>query len=530
MGDLSYPQSMKIVTGRTMASIDKISLEDRGIPGSVLMQNAGEAIAKDLLTCFSNQLQYPIILCGKGNNGGDGFVVAAYLASRGSFPTIILLCKSSDLKGDALHHFRRAQKQCVKVIECTDEASLVQAVNDTKSTFYIDALLGTGVKGAPRGLFAPAIEELNTFENRIPIVSIDIPSGVNSDTGEVKGEAVFADYVYTMGLPKVGHAVPPGLDHCKQLKVLDIGFPYDLLDDAGSEAFWLTPHQINRWLPKRGISAHKGTEGHLLVIAGSRNMPGAALMCANAAVQTGAGLVTLACPKSIHSIIAQQVWEKMTFPAAETEEGSFHPKAFEEIFQGDLPYTSVLIGPGLGRHPDTARFVNQVLDKIDLPILIDGDGLNAVSIETLDKKSSPWIITPHPGEMAKLMGTNSSEIQKNRWNFAKKATESNDGVCVLKGPKTVISCKDNILYINPTGNPAMASGGMGDILSGIIAGLFTRGLSPLKAACCGSFIHGFAADLLVKETQAECIRATEVSNYVQKAICQIRHEASGLAA
>lgn len=521
---------MKTVTGQVMAEIDRVSIHERGIPGAKLMQNAGEAVARDVLATLSEFAQYPLIICGKGNNGGDGFVIANFLAQKGAFPTVVLLCHSAGLKGDALFHFQQTQQAGIHVIECATDVDVIHAIQNTKTTLIVDAMLGTGTQGAPRGLFKTAIDEINIKTGRIPIISIDISSGVNADTGAVEGSAVMADYVYTMGLPKMGHAVLPGLNYYKKLKILDIGFPYDLLDQAESTADWLTLHQINSWLPKRHVSSYKGTEGHLLVIAGSRNMPGAALMCVKAAVLSGAGLVTLACPESIHMIMAQQIWEKMTLPVAETNVGSFSSEAFDQIFQGNIPYTSVVIGPGLSRHPSTLDFVRKVFETVEIPILVDGDGLFALSLDMLKNKKQAWVITPHAGEMARLFDTSSGEIQQNRWHFAKEAVKDSKGVCVLKGPKTVISRKDDVLYINPTGNPAMASGGMGDVLSGIIGGLIARGAEPVKAACTGTYIHGLAADLLVEEDKMECVCATDVAQTIQKAIEKIRIEAGAAAA
>lgn len=526
---LYYPQRIKIVTGRVMAEIDRVSIHERGIPGSRLMQHAGESIAKEIITTLSESAQHPVIICGKGNNGGDGFVIANYLSTKGAFPTLILLTQSSKVQGDALFHFQLSQQLDIPVVECETESDVIHAFQHIRSTIYVDAMLGTGTQGAPRGLMKTAINELNKNVHT-PVVSVDISSGVNADTGAVDGEAVIADFVYSIGLPKVGHSVLPGLDYFKNLKIVEIGFPHDLLDQAVSEADWLTPQQINHWLPKRDVSSYKGSEGHLLVLAGSKNMPGAAMMCVKAAALSGSGLVTLACPESIHVIMAQQVWEKMTLPVAETEEGSFSIEAYDQLFQGNHPYTAIVIGPGLSRHPSTLDFVRMVFKSVDIPILVDGDGIFALSLDMLKAKKGSWVITPHPGEMARLFDTSSKEIQSKRWHYAKEAVKSSNGVCVLKGPKTVISRKDDILYINPTGNPAMASGGMGDVLSGIIGGLIARGLEPLNASCSGAYIHGYAADLLVKETNVECICATDVASHIQKSISEIRKEAGTIAA
>jgi len=306
------------------------------------------------------------------------------------------------------------------------------------------------------------------------------------------------------------------------LVVLAIGFPIDLLHSADSEAEWLTESLLHSWLPQRGGSAHKGSEGHLLVIAGSRGMTGAALMCASAAIQMGAGLVTTVCPQSLLPIYAGGVWEMLTLPVAETPEGSIALEAYEGIFGRENKYTAVVIGPGMGRHPSTAEFIRKVARQADLPILADGDALSALTPERLGERKAPWVATPHPGEMARLFGATVAEVQADRWGFARRLAASETGVAVLKGAKTVIAAQGRPLYVNPTGSPAMASGGMGDVLAGMIGGLLARGLPPVEAAACGVYLHGLAADGLVHETGTEAARATEVMAGIPRAVAEVR--------
>ncbi len=514
----------RIVAGQTMAEVDRTAIEERGVSGLFLMENAGRGVAASLLDSIPpHDLQNSCILCGKGNNGGDGFVIARYLEQEGLSPKLALLGKGEELKGDARTNFILAGEAGVKIKECTSPEDLDAFFLDNKdSRIWIEALLGTGSRGAPRGLIGQAVETLNSLRGQTQIVSVDIPAGVEADTGKVEGNAVLADQVYTMGLPKIGQVLPPGLDYCKELIVLDIGFPHDLLENAECEAELLTPEAVNTCLPKRSRSAHKGSEGHLLIIAGSKGMTGAALMCAQSAIRMGAGLVTCACPDSLLPIYASNVWEMLTVGVKETEKGAFHQEAFDTLFADRSRYDAVVIGPGLSLDPSSAALVRRVVNELDLPILIDGDGLSALTIEDLHKRTSPWVATPHPGEMARLFNATTKEVQSDRWGFARKL-QTGQGVAVLKGAHTVIAYGGERLFVNPTGNPAMAQGGMGDVLAGAIGALLAKPLSPEQAACAGVYLHGLAADLLVKETGAESVSALEVCSYLRRAVRWVRH-------
>ncbi len=519
----SYP--LRVVTGTVMASIDRIAIEERGIAGLFLMERAGEGVTEGLISSYPPEiLHQTAILCGKGNNGGDGFVVARRLAERGFQPHVALIGKGEALKGDARTNFHFAQGLNIPITECENSSDLSAFFSQSPARLLVDALLGTGAKGAPRGLIAEAIDSVNQRARSCAIASVDIPSGVEADTARVEGDAVFADVVYTMGLPKVGHLLPPGLDYCRRLVTLDIGFPKDLIENADSTAELLTASQIGAWLPRRKLSAHKGTEGHLAILAGSRGMTGAALLCAKAALTMGAGLVTTACPESLLPIYAGGVWEMMTIPAPETPEGVLAEEAFESVFSNGARFSAVVTGPGMSRHAPAMNLVRKIVREVEAPVLIDGDGLFALTKEELTERKSPWVITPHPGEMARLCGVTSKEIQSDRWGYARRLTLNPNGVVVLKGPKTVVSCSGCPLFINPAGNPAMASGGMGDVLAGVIGALLARGLTPLHAACVGVYLHGLAADLLVERSGLETVLAGQVSSNLQQAIHHVREE------
>lgn len=514
------PYTLNVVTGRTMSEIDRSTIETRGVPGLFLMDQAGRGVTEHLLATLPVEcLNYTTILCGKGNNGGDGFVIARYLAQRGYHPLVALIGTVEELKGDARSACFLMREGGLSLQECPDEDRLDCFLERAEKTrVWIDALLGTGTRGAPRGPIVKAIAAINARKGNRIAIAVDIPSGVDADTGRVEGAAVYADWVYTMGLPKIGCVLPPGLDFGKRLIVLDIGFPRDLLAQADSPASLLTAREVNAWISPRKLSAHKGSEGHVLIVAGSRGMTGAALMSAKAAVQTGAGLVTAACPKSLLPIYANGVWEMMTLPVEETEEGSFSEDSFSELFPDTHRWNAVVIGPGLGRNPSTQGFVRRVIREVEVPIVIDGDGLSAVQKEHLWKRPWVWVATPHPGEMARLFGVTVSEIQSDRLRYARRLAKAKKGVAVLKGAKTIVADVQGKPMINPTGTPAMASGGMGDVLTGVIGAFLAKGIPAREAAACGVFLHGLAAELIEEQTHAEAIPATQVISFLQTAL------------
>lgn len=518
----SYP--LDVVSGRTMSEIDLAAIETRGIPGLILMEQAGQGTAEGMLaTLPPDSLHHTAILCGKGNNGGDGFVIARHLSRRGYKPTVALVGSTSELQGDARTNCMRMLEESIPLWECPNAERLLSFFNTARQTrVWVDALLGTGARGKPRGLIETAISFINRLSRGATVISVDIPSGVDADTGNVEGEAVFADWIYTMGLPKIGHILPPGLNYGKHLVVLDIGFPHDLLNRPDSPARLLTAREVDEWFPKRSLSTHKGQNGHLLTVAGSRGMTGAALMCAQSALYAGAGLVTAACPASLLPIYAGGVWEMMTLPVRETDAGSFSKDSFSEIFHDSSRWNAVVIGPGLGRHPETLELVDRVIREVLIPIVIDGDALAAVRLDTLRHRPWPWIATPHPGEMASLFNTTVKDVQEHRLEFAQRLVSAERGVAVLKGAKTIVAHTGGKPYVNPTGTPAMASGGMGDVLSGVIGALLAQGLSADKAAACGVFLHGLAAEAAAEENRAEAVSATQVIGRLQTALSRVR--------
>lgn len=511
-----------------MAEIDRVSIEERGVPGFQLMQKAGQAIARRLMATIEQSALFNArILCGRGNNGGDGFIIAAMLHAEGYAPRVALLAESDALSGDALTAFQNARNAGVAIAECQNADELDAWIDDGPvARLWVDAMLGTGASGEPRGVYGDAVRRMNQRRPRAVVAAVDNPTGVNADTGAVDGDAVMADIVYAIGLPKAGHVLPPGLDHCLSLETLDIGFPRDLIAAAESQAELLRPSLVDSWLPSRGRSAYKNSQGHVLIVAGSRGMSGAALLCARAALASGAGLITMACPASLLPLYAGGLHEAMTLPVAETGAGSFAERAFDDIFAQIERYDAVIVGPGLGRHKETLSLARRIFDQVELPLLIDGDGLAALTLDDFWTRRAPWVITPHPGEAAALKRCYNADVQSDRFRAAASLAHG-PGAALLKGPCSVIAA-GGLLWVNPTGNPAMASGGMGDALSGVIGALLGQGLEPGHAAAAGAYLHGLSADLLVEADAAEALSASQVIEGLNAARAQVRRRARDL--
>ncbi|MFH1740790.1 MAG: NAD(P)H-hydrate dehydratase [bacterium] len=511
-----------IVTGSTMASIDRTSAENWGVAGLFLMERAGEACTKILLdSANSLDCARPAVICGAGNNGGDGFVIARRLLETGVQPVVFLICDPDRLRGDAKVNYERLLEIGLNpIVVVEDSCSQIIRDNLRNATVVVDAILGTGISGAPRGMAASVITETNACG--LPVLAVDIASGIVADTGAVEGVAVQAALTVTFGLPKVGHYLPPGIDFRGDLSIQPIGFPSSLLDEAEHGAALLERCDIAAILPKRSASCHKGTAGHLCVIAGSRGMSGAALLCARAAYQAGAGLVTLAVPASLVPVAASSLWEALLFPLPETADGTLSEEAAKQILEASHRFSAAVIGPGLSQHGRTAECVRQIVHSLELPLLIDADGLNVVQPDHLRMRQYPWAATPHPGELARLLDASSAtEIQRDRWGWARRAHRELEGPIALKGAATVIASSREPLLINPTGGPEMASGGMGDVLSGIVGALLAQGVEPVDALCAGVYLHGLAADLLVERTGYRALLAGDVSRMIQAAMASV---------
>lgn len=493
---------MIVVTADEMREMDRQTIESFGLPGRILMENAGRGAARALMQWAPPLGMASVgVAAGRGNNGGDGFVIARYLFQHGIDVKVYLLSESSRLAGDAAANFSLLGTLGVPVAELPDESALERHRKEmTEKTLWVDAILGTGLSSDVRGYFRAAIEFINSL-NR-PVFAVDIPSGLHADTGLPCGVSIRADQTATFAFAKTGHVQEPGASLTGGLHVIDIGIPPHVARAAGPRHHLIEPADIAAHLPPRPADMHKGGSGHVLAVAGAPGKTGAAAMTAMSALRAGAGLATLGVPKSLNPAVEPQVLEAMTVGLAETEAGNLSDAAAEKILELAADKRCLALGPGIGIEPATCRLVHRLVQESPVPLVIDADGINnlAEEPELLINAHSPVVLTPHPGEMARLTRETAASVQADRIGAARRFAETFRVCLVLKGARTVVASPDGGVHINPTGNPGMASGGMGDVLTGVISGLIAQGLSPETAARIGVFLHGAAAD----EAAASC--------------------------
>jgi len=511
---------MYLVTAGEMREIDRQTIESYGLPSRILMENAGLGATRILLKKFKNLINKKVgIVAGRGNNGGDGFVIARYLAKKGIHITIYLLAKKSMFKGDAAENLKILAPLDITVIEVSNQKSLLKHTNSMlHQDIWIDAILGTGLKSDVKGFLKKIIEFINSFKK--PVFSLDLPSGLNADTGQPCGACIQAHTTATFAFAKTGHLIFPGAIYSGNIEIVDIGIPKHIVEKIEPKQFLLTHELISSALQKRSPEAHKGATGHLLILAGSTGKTGAAAMTATSAMHSGAGLVTLGIPKSLNNILEGLVIEAMTIPLPEAEGGMLDERSLDKIIKLMVDKKCLALGPGLGNASGTKQLVIKIIQKCRIPIIIDADGLNSLidNTDILKNLKNPIILTPHPGEMSKLIEKPVSFIQKNRISCARKFAKNFKVHVVLKGARTIIAHPDGKVFINPTGNPGMAAGGMGDVLTGIIAGFVTQGYSPEAAIHIGVYLHGATADILAKDIGPFGFLATEIMSAIPRQI------------
>ena len=515
---------MKVATASQMRELDRRATEEFGIPSLLLMENAGLQAVLEMDRSFPRlNTSRVAIACGKGNNGGDGLVVARHLFDRGTAVEVFLLAKKSEVKGDARTNLEIVKRLKIPIHEVTTSHDL-QAIREAvgNADLIVDALLGTGTTGAAKGLLAEAIDLLN--QSGRPIVALDIPSGLSSDEGGIPGPSVNATLTITFGLPKRGLILFPAASRAGRVAIVDIGLPRQLLSDASLEVSLLEPKEAAGALPPREPDAHKGTYGHVLVLAGSPGKTGAAAMCALSALRIGAGLVTLGLPESLNDMMEAKLTEVMTEPLPETRERTVALAAWDKILTLMEGKRALAIGPGLSTHPETSELVRELVSTVRVPMVVDADGINALApkLETLAKAAAPLILTPHPGELARLLGISRDEVAQNRMLIAQKVATSFRVHLVLKGGRTLVVDPDGQVAINMTGNPGMATGGTGDVLTGLIAGLLAQGVNPGLAARAGVYLHGLAGDLAAEAVGQEAMLASDLMAQVPDAIRRLK--------
>jgi NAD(P)H-hydrate epimerase len=482
-----------------MRQIDSETIENRGIPGPTLMEAAGSGITERILSdiLISPSDSRVAIFCGNGNNGGDGFVIGRLLHKAGAAVLIFFVGPPDKLTPDARLNYDRVAKSKLPVRE-------VQAASDLpdhlEADLIIDAIFGTGFSGSPRSLFAEIIEYINVQE--IETVAVDMPSGLNADTGRHEGAVVEAGYTYTLALPKYGLFTSPGRELAGLVEAVPIGIPADVVESFDLKHQLITAEQVSELLPERKPDGHKGDFGRLFVIAGSTGMTGAASLTAEAAIRTGCGLVTLGCPRFVQPILATKLTEVMTHPLPDVaKKGCLALRGLGEIRKVTQGPDALVIGPGLGQHHETAELVRRFVSKLECPSILDADGLNALAGHPgiIQDCSAPLVLTPHPGEFNRLVDIPIPEDILERMQLVGEVAAELGVVLVLKGSPTLIAEPSGNCYLNPTGNNGMATGGSGDLLSGMIGSFMAQGLSGVDAAVVGVFMHGLAGDYAAEE-------------------------------
>lgn len=488
---------MRVLNAAQMREADRRTIEEIGIPSLVLMENAGRQVVAAIEASFENlQERRVAVVCGRGNNGGDGFVVARTLYQRGIDVAVFLLGRVADVRGDARTNLEILGRLGLTVVEIDDEQEWELHLSEiTACGLVVDALFGTGLRQAVSGMLETVVADLNA--SGIPIVSIDVPSGLSADTHRLIGDAIEASMTVTLAAPKPCLVLPPADARAGDLVIADIGIPTDILN--GVDGAWLellTRDRMRELLQPRSAESHKGDFGRVLVIAGSRGKTGAAHLTAMGALRSGAGLVTIATPRSAQSVVASLAPEYMTDAVDETPEGTIDYAALERVLE--MKADVIAAGPGLGVGQSTVAFVHGLLERSGVPLVLDADALNAFAEEPdrlQGRDGLDVIITPHPGEMARLAGVSVDEVQNDRVEVARGFAVAHHVHVVLKGHRTLVANPEGRVAINLTGNPGMATGGTGDVLTGMIAAWFAQLLDADAACRLAVHLHGLAGDL-----------------------------------
>ncbi|QWV96293.1 NAD(P)H-hydrate dehydratase [Geomonas nitrogeniifigens] len=510
---------MKVVSGQVMQLMDRRAIGEFGVPGLELMERAGRGCADVIEEAFGEgEARRAVIVAGKGNNGGDGFVIARLLAERGWETPVLLLAAPEVVTGDAADNLARVDSAMVKSVPggILPEQDLLKS-----ATVIVDALLGTGMNSEVAGAYGEAIDLINAAG--VPVVAVDIPSGVDAATGKVLGRAVRADITVTFALAKLGNVLYPGAELCGRLVVADIGMPDAVVAEAEGAQYVDLACAAGLFRP-RGTTAHKGSSGHCLVVAGSTGKTGAAAMAANSAQRAGAGLVTLAVPAALNPVLEQKTTEAMTIPVGPERSGYLRAGSFAEILAAAAVRDVVALGPGIGTNPSTIYLVHSLLAALDKPLVLDADGLNAVALKPellLARQDRITVLTPHPGEMARLARCSVPEVEADRIGCARAFATNYRVYLILKGARSIIAGPDGSIAINGSGNPGMASGGMGDVLTGVVTAFLGQGYHPFAACQLGAFVHGHAADFLVEPLGTQGMSATDVQEMLPVALASL---------
>ena len=511
---------MRILTAAQMREADRYTIDEIGIPSLVLMENAGRQVVAAIEAAYESRLDGRVaVLCGRGNNGGDGFVVARTLLQRGIETSVFVIGTLADVRGDARTNLDILGRLGVTVVEIADEQSWELHFSEiSQCSLIVDAILGTGLKAAVAGMMETVIADMNASD--IPIVAVDLPSGLSADTPRLIGDCVDASLTVTLAAPKLPLVLPPGEAYAGDVVIADIGIPYEVIESVeGPHVELLTPEQLRSLVEPRAADSHKGDFGRLTIVAGSIGKTGAAHLAAMGALRSGAGLVTVATPRCCLPVVASMSPVVMTVDLADDGAGTVSADGVDRLLE--LTQDVMACGPGLGRTPQVAAFVRALLDRATVPLVLDADALTVLADDPgrlMGREDREVIITPHPGEMARLIGASIADVQANRLEVATDFATTHRLYVVLKGHRTVIATPDGHVFINPTGNPGMATGGSGDVLTGMIAAWLAQLLDAEAACRLAVFLHGAAGDLAeAREGQVGMI-ATDLLDHLGEAL------------
>jgi NAD(P)H-hydrate epimerase len=510
---------MRILNAAQMRDADRHTIEEIGIASLVLMENAGRQVVAAIEAAFESRLDGRVaVLCGRGNNGGDGFVVARTLIQRGIDTAVFVIGSVADIRGDARTNLEILGRLGLTVVEVNDEQTWELHFSEiARCSLIVDAIFGTGLRSAVGGMLETVIADVNAAE--IPIVSVDLPSGMSADTPNLVGDCIDASLTVTLAAPKLPLVLPPGEAYAGDVVIADIGIPHEVIDSLeGPHVELLTPEQLRGLVAPRAADSHKGDFGRLTLVAGSTGKTGAAYLAAMAALRSGAGLVTVATPASCLPVIASMGPTFMTLDLPE-DGGMVRVAAVDRVLE--QTHDVVACGPGLGRSANVAEFVRQLLDRATCPLVLDADAITVLADDPgrlTGSEERDVIITPHPGEMARLIGASVSDVQANRLQVATDFATTHRVHVVLKGHRTVIATPEGRVFINPTGNPGMATGGTGDVLTGMIAAWLAQLLDAEAACRLAVFLHGAAGDLAEGREGQSAMVATDLLDYLGEAL------------
>lgn len=493
---------MKILTAKQMQSVDARATQRFAIPSLILMENAALAVVDAIFEHYRD-CERVAVVCGTGANGGDGLAVARHLENRGVVPAVLIVGDRKKFEGDARVNLEICERLALPMYDVVDEESLDDAlVHAVDADLVVDALFGTGLNRAPEGVYAEVIRSIN--ELALPIVAVDLPSGADASSATPFEPCIRAAVTVTFAVPKICHVFDPAASLCGEVIVADISIPAAAIEDEGITLVLTTPADVRPHLAARLANTHKGTYGHVAIVGGSPGRSGAAVLAARGAIRSGAGLVTVITDRETVPLIHAHSIESMTATDDDAIAGM----------------DAVLIGPGLRDDEASYARVRALVERIEAPLVIDASGLNAFAgrAAEINPHGRPRVITPHPGELARLVGVDAASINAARVDVAREAARAAKCIVVLKGHQTLIADPDGYVRVNPTGNPGMASGGMGDVLGGIIAALLARGVDPFDAAAAGAYLHGFAGDLLRDEMGDTGLAASDLAERLPLAI------------